>query len=117
MPELPQQPERALVHDVVALLRKKYRCVAWRNNVGRIPLQSPNGDWRAIHMGEKGLPDVIGVLPGGRCIAVECKRPGNRLSQWQIHMLDELRARNALVIVAYDIRDVEVALAAPDPAA
>ena len=110
----PQQSEAALVRAVIEYLTAR-GAKAWRNNAGVILLQSATGRTRAVTMSEKGLPDVVGVLPGGRMVAVECKRPGNTLSGFQKYQLEELRTRNALVIVAYSIKDVEVALAAPDP--
>lgn len=114
MTALPQQSESVLVRAVIAYINARGG-KAWRNNAGFIVLQSATGRTRAVSMSEKGLPDVIGVLPNGRLVAVECKRPGNDLTGFQRYQLDELRARNALVIVAYSITDVEVALAAPDP--
>ena len=92
--------------------------LAWRNQSGRTLIRS--GDkTRAIQMGRKGLPDVVGVWPCpdfypskvGVLIAVECKRPGNTLTPAQELMLAELRKRGAIVVVAYSITDVEKALA------
>lgn len=106
---LPAQPERALVHAVIAYLRAR-GALAWRNQSGLILTGSASGRRRAIHMGLAGLPDVMGCLPGGRLVAVECKRRGNTVTPLQQVMLDELRGRGALVVVAYDVRDVEAAL-------
>ena len=52
--------------------------VAWRNNSGVIR--------RGTHVywaGLKGSSDLIGLLRDGRFLAVECKRPGNRLTPEQ----------------------------------
>lgn len=131
--------ERDLVKAVIQLINARGG-FAWRNQSGRTLLQS-KGKTRAIHMGRKGLPDVIGILPTylhvqgqpksitvesrdvpvdrlggsfratiGRLIAVECKRPGNKPTREQEAMLAELRKRGALVVVAFDIKDVEKAL-------
>lgn len=62
-----------------------------------------------------GLPDLFGILPGGRWWAVEVKRPGarprpNEAAQREI--LEYLRQNGALVVVASDVSEVQRAFEA-----
>lgn len=86
---------------------------AWKNQSGTLPVGN-----RFVHVGTRGLPDVVGVWPTvnveadivGQLIAVEVKTGTGRLTRQQIVMHEELRKRGALVIVARSIVDVENAL-------
>ena len=46
----------------------------------RVPdrLRIPRAIGRRIAFGFKGSPDVIGILPGGRFVGVEVKKPGGK---------------------------------------
>ena len=57
-----------------------------------------------VSPGCTGVMDRIVLLPGGRVIFVELKKPGGRLSERQKHMAYELRKRGMEV---RDIRDTE----------
>lgn len=48
---------------------------AWRNNTG-VMRRGAHVYW----VGLKGSSDILGLLPDGRFLAIECKRPGNRLT-------------------------------------
>lgn len=54
----------------------------------------------------KGLPDILGVLPGGRMIAIEVKVGRNRLTIHQEVFLSQLEHMGALVCVARSLDDV-----------
>ena len=96
--------ETALVHDILAYLRLRgvpaTRCQSGHLNIG--------GHW--INLGEPGWPDIIGCLPGGRFLAVECKRPGQKLTREQERRLEELTVAGAQWVVATCLADVEQAL-------
>jgi len=58
--------------------------------------------------GRRGFFDRIVVLPGGRVIFVECKRPqGGRLSAHQILRLDIYRKLGAAVAVVRNSADID----------
>jgi len=65
---------------------------------------------RWVNLGEAGWPDIIGCLPGGRFLAVECKAASEKPSAVQVERLGQLAAAGALVVVARGIEDVERAL-------
>lgn len=57
--------------------------------------------------GETGLPDRMAVLPGGRLLCIEAKRPkGGRVSPKQQWWLDRLAGAGALTIVCRDVREL-----------
>ncbi len=72
---LPKLAEAAVLRSVLAIL-KHHGIRAWRNNTGA----ATNPAGRLVRFGLPGGPDVLGVLPGGRALAVETKREGWRPS-------------------------------------
>lgn len=52
------------------------RVFCWRNNTGGMTKQSPGRKPRTIRFGLVGSADVLGILPDGKFIGVECKAPG-----------------------------------------
>lgn len=58
----------------------------------------------------KGCPDIIGVLPGGRSLAIEVKSKSGRLSDDQKDWLNQSAEAGAMVIVAQSLDDVINAL-------
>lgn len=96
-----QRPERAIQRAVLDVLRA-HGILAWgiqRERAGRS---------RASHIGFPGHPDIAGVLPGGRAMFIEVKRPGGKVTKAQsraafllaqqgaafgfVHSVDEARA-------------------------
>src|SRR5262245_11385304 len=70
--------------DYLALARIPAR----RNNTGCARFGK-----RLVRFGVEGLPDVLGLLPpAGRLLAVECKRPGGRLTDAQRAALANIAA-------------------------
>jgi hypothetical protein len=79
---------------------------AWLNNTGALPV----GDKRFIRFGLKGSSDIIGILPGGRFLAVECKSETGRLSPAQRDFLEAVQAHGGLAVVARSHEDLANAL-------
>jgi hypothetical protein len=78
----------------------------WRNSVGSVQIRP--GQW--YRFGKIGSSDILGVLPGGRFLAIEVKAPGGRLSPEQKQFLAEIRDLGGLAVVAKSYRDIEAAL-------
>ncbi len=55
---------------------------AWRNNTGAV-ISMYKGKKRFIKYGCKGSPDIIGIMPNGKFIGVECKKVGGKQSDDQ----------------------------------
>ncbi len=83
---------------------------AWRQNNGAV--YDPTR--RAFRSGSsrKGVPDIIGILPGGRALLIEVKTPTGKASPEQAAFHDIARRLGALVIVARRVADVTAVLEA-----
>jgi hypothetical protein len=81
----------------------------WRNNTGC--LRDRNN--RPVYFGKPGSSDVIGVLPGGRFIGVECKSAKGKLTEKQKEFLARVEELGGLAIVARSVDDVIQGLKKP----
>jgi hypothetical protein len=59
----------------------------------------------------KGASDILGVLPGGRFLAIEVKAPKGRPTKEQMMFLDAVNRNGGLGFIARSIEDVEEVLA------
>lgn len=101
----PRIPESAIQAHVLQYLRLR-GIKAYRINAGMIPTGEKRSR-RMIRLAPKGFSDIMGVMPGGRAIFVECKAKGGKLTQFQEMFLDEMRQQGAVCVVARSIDDVE----------
>ena len=76
--------------------------IAWKNQTG-----TPGGRYR---IGRSGAPDIVGIMPDGRFLGIEVKKPGEPLSEGQEKFLNDATARGAFVISAYSVACVAEAL-------
>lgn len=74
---------------------------AWRTNSGVI-----FSGGHAHRMAPPGTADIIGILPDGRFIAIEVKRPGGVVSDKQKEFLEKITSRGGVGFVAYSLDDV-----------
>ena len=81
---------------------------AWGNATGCVRV-APD---RWIHFGKKGSADIIGILPDGKFLAVECKAPAGRLAPEQKAFLEKVRGLGGVGIVARSGRELDEALCA-----
>lgn len=87
------------------------KILAWRCNMGAV-LVSRDSKIRFSKNPNKGIPDIGGVLQGGRYFAIEVKRPGGRLSPEQKGWIERLSAQGVICIVATSVEDVRRGLSA-----
>jgi hypothetical protein len=117
MAQRTQKPETALVRACLAFLELRGAFV-WRNQsrVMRMQYTRKDGrvDDRLMRFGIPGASDIIGVLRGGRLIAVECKVGKNKPSQMQADFLQRVRERGGVAVVAYTVDDVQDAIDADE---
>lgn len=92
--------ETQLVNACLDLL-VMFGVFAWRNNTGATKI----GD-RFIRFGMKGASDILGVLPGGRFLAVECKMPKGKTSEAQDEFLAGVNASGGLGIVVRSVDEL-----------
>jgi hypothetical protein len=62
---------------------------------------------RRAGTGTKGLPDIGGILPGGRALLIEVKSEAGRVSAEQLAFIAKASQANAVAFVARSIQDVE----------
>ncbi len=75
---------------------------AWRVNSGAVKLGK-----RFIRFGSiNGVSDIIGVMEGGRFLAIECKVRPNKLTPEQKAFLNTISEMGGKAIVAYSLDDV-----------
>lgn len=83
--------------------------LAWRNNSTGI--YDPTRKRFRAFQGLRGTSDILGCLPkSGRLLAVECKKPGGRLSEHQRHFLQLVGAANGLALCVSSLDDLIAAL-------
>ena len=97
IPQTEQQIQRTILEYLWA---KKILAFKF-NNAG---IRKPDGSW--IPTGTKGVSDILGVLPDGRFMAIEVKRPGNKATQLQQQFLDNVNDKKGLGFIAYSVDDV-----------
>jgi len=56
---------------------------------------------------QRGVPDRLCVLPGGRAVAVEVKRPGGKVTRMQERELAQLNTLGLQAVVVDSIEAVE----------
>jgi hypothetical protein len=56
---------------------------------------------------KKGSADIIGLLPGGKFLAVETKAPVGRLSPEQREFLEAIKQQGGMAIVARSWTDID----------
>lgn len=107
--------EKDVQQAILAYLRLTGAFVV-RINSGAFPAER-HGRRRFVRFNsEPGCSDILGVLSDGRCIAVECKRPGwkfrpnDRHEQEQASFLEAIRKRGGVGIFATGIPDVRAAI-------
>lgn len=93
-------PENAVKNAILQFLTMN-RIYNFRQNVGTMKV---NG--RPIKFGHAGQSDILGMLPGGRFLAVECKSSTGRPSPAQVDFLAMINDQGGVGILAYSLDDV-----------
>lgn len=61
---------------------------------------------KVIMASASGVPDIIGMLPGGRFFAIEVKAPNGKLSALQVLNLERIQLNGGIAIIARSVDDV-----------
>ena len=83
-----------------------HRIFAWRNNTGSY--KTPEG--RFVRYGHVGSADILGLLPDGRFLAVECKTPAGTQSRPQKVFQQIIRRNGGMYVLARSVADLERAI-------
>ena len=108
-PKAKRRPARAREAEVLAAVLKylKSRGIFhWRQNTGGAVFQG-----RRVSFAMPGMADVIGILPGGFFLAIECKRPGRdatspRRKARQAKFAERVQAAGGVYLRATSVDDV-----------
>lgn len=101
-------PEGSVVRACLDFLTLK-GIVAWRTNTTGI--YDPVAKRFRPNAGRNGVADILGCLPGGRFLAIECKAGKGKLSPAQIEFQRDIIQAGGLHIVARSVDDVIAVLA------
>jgi hypothetical protein len=67
-------------------------------------------------MSVKGVPDIVGILPGGgRILAIEVKKPGRKASEVQQKFIDDINKSGGVAFVATSVEEVALKLQIRNP--
>jgi hypothetical protein len=86
--------------------------MAWSNNTGAVKYRNGAGADRFLRFGYKGSADIIGCMPDGRFLAVECKTEKGRVSESQREFLAGIKKSGGVAVVARCVEDVAEVLQA-----
>jgi len=75
---------------------------SWRNNSGTL---WTNG--QPVSFGYPGSPDIIGILPDGRFLGVECKSPTGRQSKKQKAFEQKVKSNGGAYLLVRSVEDLE----------
>ena len=98
--------ETQLVRSILDGLKFR-RIFAWRANSGAVTAEY-KGKKRFIRFaGIEGLSDIIGILPDGRFLAIECKVGKNKATELQLQFLSAVNQSGGVAFIARSWDDVE----------
>jgi hypothetical protein len=106
---IPQPKETQIQAAILRALAYRRDVYAWRNNSGALP----NQRGRPVFFGKRGSADILAVVSGGLFVALECKRPGEEPTPWQLEFGAAVEKQGGVYVV---VTSVDEALAAIDAA-
>jgi hypothetical protein len=101
----PDTPENRVKAEVLKYLKVR-RIKAWSNPSGAVRIRPS----KFMSFGLKGSADILGCLPDGRFLAVECKAPDGRLSPEQREFLADIKALGGMALAVRGWRELDAAL-------
>ena len=78
-----------------------------RQNTGRGTYRNKDGTTRTVAYGRAGNLDLKGILPGGKAVEVEIKRPGNRPTKLQYRRMREINTAGGVAFWTDDPKHFE----------
>jgi hypothetical protein len=95
--------EREIQRAILLRYGTDPRMRIWRNSVGY-------DEGHRVKYGLPGSADILGILNGGRFLAIEVKAEKGRQSEQQVAFQRMIEAFGGLYILARSVADVEAAL-------
>ncbi|MFH1603891.1 MAG: hypothetical protein ABIH03_08290 [Pseudomonadota bacterium] len=109
MATLKKRKESVLVRGCLVYLCDILGLFAWRNNTGAMRGSYRGKPW-FVHFGAKGSGDILGILPNGRFMSIECKKPGETPTDDQEIWAERVRAAGGLPLTIYSLGELEDAM-------
>ncbi|MCK4340262.1 MAG: hypothetical protein KAY37_00890 [Phycisphaerae bacterium] len=97
--------ETELVQACLEVLRLR-GCLMWRNNTGATRYADRYGRMRLVRFGPRGSSDILGLLPGGRFLAVECKVGRNKPTLCQQVFLNQVNENGGLGVCVWSVGEL-----------
>jgi hypothetical protein len=101
------EPSEAEIQRAILQWLRIKRIFHWRQNTLGV-FDQKTQRYRPSAM--RGVSDILGILPGGKFLAIEVKSRTGKLSEYQEDFLDGIKSNGGLAICARSIGDVEQAL-------
>ena len=101
-----KRSENAVVNEILEYLQW-IGIYAWHNK--NISTYDPRTD-RFRRFGKyeiRGVADILGILPDGKFLAIECKTGYNKASNVQKEFIKNINDNGGVAFVAYGIEDVK----------
>ena len=99
-------PESVILKSCLARLEAMGAFV-WRQNQGAMTGEHKGKRWFMRFASADGISDIIGVLPTGQMVAVECKRPGGKATDKQMRFLERVSDCGGCAILTDDPDEME----------
>ena len=71
-----------------------------------VGIHKADGGYIPLPALERGVADIIGCLKGGRLLAIEVKRKGNKPTPDQQQFIDDINHLGGLGLIAYSLGDI-----------
>lgn len=97
-------PEKAIVQHIINWLTI-HGFYVWKQN-NHATFDRKRGVWRKGTQ-KRGVSDILGVVPGGRILAIEVKAKGGKVSDDQEKFLDAIASAGGVAFVAYSLDEVQ----------
>lgn len=94
--------EAEILQRTLLALGSRPDCTLWRNNTGKL-LNPRTGRW--VSFGLPGSGDALGILQGGRFLAIETKTARGQLRPEQIAFRAMVERRGGLYVLARSVDD------------
>lgn len=102
---IPKPLEKDIQRDILQYLRLR-GIFCWRQNSGAMQGEYKGKKRFVQFTSEPGICDIIGLLPSGRLLAIEVKRPGGKAKEHQQSFIDQINASNGIAVVITSLSEV-----------
>ena len=92
------------IQNLIRIALSERGIISWRNNTGA--LKDITGRLVRYGLGV-GSSDIIGIMPDGRFLAIEVKKPGKNPTAEQTRFIETILKQGGVAGVARSVEDLE----------